>query len=274
MRWLACVILLCGGACGIDDSQVSSAPTCVFHGDGIDTCGTAHTQDLMKVHPMATTDNIRDYLLNKKSLSKKSPFRTVNESGKGDMNDLLRGLTLVKRAYGINPLFALALSAVESKWGISSIGQTKYNLWGWNAADGRTHQASKFTSYTEGFNRVFQDIKTWYLKPSGRFHKSCNPPEYFRHYVRRGGCAPQDCGASLAGMNCKYSRDPKWANKIRSLMNQMAHVINSRCDRIRAPDFIPPTLELPRFPHQTNTGFLLLLAKNSCGSVVLPKIKQ
>ena len=265
MRWLACVILLGIWACGTDDSKVSNAPTCVFHGKGINDCGDIRTQDLMKVHPLATTDNLHDYLVNKKNLSKKSPFRTVNESGKGDINDLLRGINLVKNAYGINPLFALALSALESKWGASHIAKTKYNLWGWNAADGRTRDATTFKSYVDGFNRVFQDIKAWYLNPNGRFYKSCSPPEHFSRYVRRGGCSLQHCGASLAGMNCKYSSDPKWASKIRSMMNQMASFINSRCGRLRPPDFIPPKLELPRFPNKTKTGLLLLPAKNSCG---------
>ena len=270
-------------ACGIEqDQNAKTTYSCSLRGDGIPCNRNVYTEDLLTVHRMATIDALRDYLLEKKNLNKSSPFRKTNYSeepkqvydqkckryvtvaaGRGDINDLLRGIALAKNAYGINPLFALSLSALESKWGESCIAKSKYNLWGWNAADGRTGDASKFESFAQGFNQVFKDIKFWYLKPDGRYHKSCSPAEHFKRYVRRGGCSIKDCGASLAGMNCKYSSDPKWAFKIRSQMNHIARFINERCNRINF-DFKLPRLELPRFPNRTDPLSFMMRARSSC----------
>lgn len=254
------VLVLVIGACGLEpDQDAKTQNTCPLPCEA-----DIYTEDLLTIHPWATIDALRDYLLQKKNLKKSSPFRTVSD-GKGDMHDLLRGITIAKNAYGINPLFALSLSALESQWGQSSIARTKYNLWGWNANDGRTHEASKFESFSHGFNHVFRSIRAWYLNPDGRHHKSCQPPEHFKRYVRRGGCSVKHCGASLAGMNCKYASDPKWALKIRSQMNHIARFVSSRCDRLIS-DFTAARLELPRFPTQPGTNMLSFTGNRSyCG---------
>ncbi len=246
-RGLLSLSLLVVVACGQDEPYDElGIRRCTEHGDIM--CGDIYTEDLLiphnsayrKVMGMATVEALRDYLLSKKNLNRASPFRIIAD-GKGDMQDLLRGLTLVKRGYSINPIFALALSALESSWGMSSIARKKYNLWGFNAADRQEHRASAFESFTHGFERVFRYIKFQYLRREGKFHKRCSPPQHFRRYVRRGGCSARHCGESLAGMNCKYSSDPDWAKKIRMQMNHIAAFIKMRC---RAME----TLQ-PGFPH-------------------------
>lgn len=264
-RSLLCALVLISSACGIEqDQDTKTAISCPRDGKVMPRNQDIYEEDLLTVHPMATIDALRDYLLEKKNLKKSSPFRKAGE-GKGGMNDLLRGITLAKNAYGINPLFALSLSALESKWGMSHIARTKYNLWGWNAVDRQTGRATKFESFSQGFNHVFRFMKAWYLSPKGRNYKSCSPPERFGHYVRRGGCSDKDCGASLAGMNCKYSSDPEWALKIRSQMNHIARFINARSLRLGFPDIGMSRLELPRFPNQPSTIPLFLMrARSSC----------
>ena len=252
------LIVLVITACGLDqDQDTKNAPICLEHGKGIPCDQDIYAEDLLTVHPAASIEALKDYLLSKKNLKKSSPFRKI-AGGKGDLNDLLRGIAIAKNAYGINPLFALSLSALESKWGVSYIAKTKYNLWGWNAVDGAPGRATKFKSFSDGFNHVFKFIKAWYLRPNGRHHKSCSPPERFNRYVRRGGCSIKDCGASLAGMNCRYSSDPRWARKIRSQMNHIARFINKRCQGHGSPVIERRTsrLELPRFPTPPSTSML------------------
>ena len=239
----------CGGVGQEEDYIAKNAPGCALSKNGI-PCGDIYSNDLLMVHKHATVDALRDYLIAKKNIKKSSTFRKVDD-GIGDMQDLLRGINLVKKAYGINPIFVLALSAMESGWGTSCIARRRNNLWGWNAVDGRPcWRVTKFKSYTDGFNIVFPRLKEWYLRTNGKYHRQCQPLEHFDRYVRRGGCSARHCGTTLAGMNCKYSSDPRWAFNIRTQMNHIARFINERCkiippfDEIRFPQpervFLPP----------------------------------
>ena len=195
-------------------------------GNGL-PCGDIYSVDLLQANA-TTIDALRAYMLNKKLGNRfaDTPFKKEDD-GQGDIDDLMRGLILVKQLHGINPIFALALSIHESGWGTSPQALGKHNLWGWNAADGQEHLATTFASYTHGFNTVFNRIKHSYVSPEGRFYKSCNPPELFTRYARKGGCTVQDCGASLAGMNCMYSSDNGWASGVRKHMNNITTYINN-----------------------------------------------
>ena len=228
------------GDTGQDEDYISkNAPGCARSDNGI-PCGDIFSADLLTVHEHATIDALRDYLIAKKNVRSTSPFRQVDGDGKGDREDLLRGVRIVRDLYGINPIFAVSLSALESKWGQSYLARTRYNLWGWNAVDGKEWKASRFKSFSAGFKYVFSRIQEWYFFKDGKYHRQCKPLEHFKTYVRRGGCSARHCGITLAGMNCKYSSDPKWAYKIRLQMNHITRFINKRCQ------------SLPPFPEITS----------------------
>ncbi len=208
--------------CGRGETHALTKFAC---GDGL-PCGDVYSRDLLQADT-TTIDALRTYVLNK-NLARRyatTPFKQEGK-GQGDIDDLLRGLMLVKELYGINPIFALALSIHESGWGTSSIARGRHNLWGWNAVDGQEYRAATFVSYTQGFNTVFNRIKHSYLSPDGRFYKSCDPPAHFPRYSRQGGCSRQDCGASLAGMSCMYASDNGWANAVRGHMNDISAYLN------------------------------------------------
>ncbi len=229
LRAVAVVFLLSG--CGTEDEPNDALLSDC--GTGI-PCGDIYSEDLLQADA-TTIEALRGYMLNT-SASEGKPLRQESD-GRGDIDDLLWGLEVVKQLYGINPIFALALTIHESGWGNSSIARDKRNLWGWKAYDGSAYKdAATFDYYTHGFNHVFNRIKVLYLDPAGRYYKSCNPPEHFSEYVRDGGCTAQHCGASLAGMNCKYASDPGWAEKIRNHMNTITRYINNNF--VPSPDTV------------------------------------
>ena len=222
------LVLLLIIACSEEVSDPSSLPpeTCV---KGTVCKGDVFTKDLLSVPPEISIAVLRLYLLNKKSIPAKSPFKDT-AAKVGGTEDVMQGLALVMGSLNVNPIFALALSALESGWGMSRIARSKFNLWGWQAYDGAAgRNAQKFSSFTHGFSHVFGRIKHFYLHEDGRYYKRCTPPKRFKKYVRRAGCSDKHCGASLAGMNCKYSSDNSWAKKIRIQMNNITNFVNEYC---------------------------------------------
>ena len=190
-------------------------------------CGDIYSQDLLQANT-TTIAALRAYMLNK-DLSRRyanTPFKQEDD-GQGDLDDLMRGLMVVKKLHSINPIFALALSIHESGWGTSEQATDKYNLWGWNAYDGKEHLATTFESFTQGFNTVFKFIKRSYLIRDGRFYQACTTSQKLTRFTRKGGCTLKDCGASLAGMNCMYASDNGWARQVREHMNNITAFINN-----------------------------------------------
>lgn len=223
MRLLLPLLFLWLGGCGRDEFYSLASFSC---GEGL-SCGDIYSDDLLRAD-VATIDGLRAYVLNTQ-LTKRyadTPFKREDD-GRGDIDDLMRGLMLVKQLHGINPIFALALSIHESGWGTSPQARGKRNLWGWNAADGKEHLATTFNSFSQGFNLVFGRIKHLYLSSTGRFYQPCSAPQKFTRFSRKGGCSARDCGASLAGMNCKYSSDDGWAREVRAHMNNITAYINN-----------------------------------------------
>lgn len=227
------------GGCGTEEVPTETLKLACGSGP----CGDIYTEDLL--HKDATTiDKLREYVLSKK-LSKKladTPFKQEKD-GRGDIDDLMWGLEIVQHLYGINPIFALALSIHESGWGTSRLSREKHNLWGWNSgyctSDGRCgdsfDKATGFGSYGNGFNTVFRKIRHNYLTErdpaagTGKYYHRCGDK-------KRVHCADKDakedraCGATLAGMNCSYAEDNNWAKAIRSHMNNITTYINSSAE--------------------------------------------
>ncbi|MDE3269404.1 MAG: glucosaminidase domain-containing protein [Pseudomonadota bacterium] len=191
-------------------------------------CKDTMTRDLLAVPDIATNEALRAYLISKDNVHN-SPFRTKT-NGINDLDALIHGLYLVKGLYGINPVFALALSIHESNWGRSRIAKDKANLWGYGAKDSCPYDcAYEFSTYAEGFNRVFFRIKSSYLTEGGKFYQDCSDN---REVICADGRkrASNACGLSLAGMNCRYASDSSWGDKIRLQMNNINNFLQDRCE--------------------------------------------
>lgn len=100
--------------------------------------------------------------------------------------------------YGVNALYLLAHSALESGWGTSAISNTKNNIFGFTAYDASPGQsATSFATKADCILVVAKYIGEHYLQENGK------------HYN----------GSTLKGMNIKYASDQEWAYKIASIMN-------------------------------------------------------
>lgn len=239
MRLLAVVFSLLIG-CGTDDMYSLTKSDC---GEGL-ACGNIYSQDLLSANA-TTIDALHEYLLNKQLSGKfaNTPFKH-KQDGNGDIDDLMWGLTVVKKLYKINPIFALALSIHESGWGTSSLAKNKNNLWGWNSGyctstnrcGDSFDKAAGFGSYGNGFNTVFKKIKNNYLtkatnanEKDGIFYQRCGNK---KRVVCVGGNIKKanECGPTLAGMNCKYAADDNWGKLIRNHMNDITAYINNNVE--------------------------------------------
>lgn len=226
MRKFLFSITFCGwlGGCGVDNHADTTSVCTVGKGN---PCGDTRTEDLLDIPPLATLDALLDYILS--DTRDGSPFREIR-NGRGDLHDLMRGVGMVKKMHGLNPIFVLALSIHESAWGTSNIARNENNLWGWDARDACPREcADGFSTYSRGFNYVFMRIKKNYLTPGGSYYRTCGDKKTVRC---AGGDIKKDnaCGPTLAGMNCSYASDNNWAQKIRNIMNEITTFIRTRCD--------------------------------------------
>ena len=232
--FLLIVAMILGGGCGTKE-----LPNGVLKSE----YGDIYSTDLLQADA-ATIDDLRQYVLNKK-LSKRladTPFK-LEDDGRGDIDDLMWGLEVVKHLYGINPIFALALSIHESGWGTNSQGRYKHNLWGWNSGyctsanrcGDSFDKATGFGSYGNGFNTVFRKIRDNYLTArdsvagTGRYYHECGDRKRV-HCVGNDVKEDRACGASLAGMNCSYAEDDNWAKLIRGHMSDITAYINNHVE--------------------------------------------
>ena len=231
MRSFLLIVAMILGGCGTEE-----VPQVALRSE----YGDIYQEDLLQADA-TTIDALREYLLNKK-VGKgfaDTPFKQEND-GRGDIDDLLWGLELVKHLYGINPIFALALSIHESGWGTNSQGRYKHNLWGWNSGyctsanrcGDSFDKATGFGSYGNGFNTVFRKIRDNYLTErdpvagTGRYYHKCRDRKRVRCV---GNDVKEDraCGASLAGMNCSYAENDNWAKLMRGHMNDINAYIDN-----------------------------------------------
>lgn len=239
------LLLLLAVGCGDDNGNVSEPESkesnCIE--GGTIRCGDVYSKDLLYVHNLMKIDVLREFIAEKRTI-KDSPWSKVGK-GIGDIDDLMYGVLIAKEIYGINPVFALALSAQESLWGKSRIARLKRNLWGWEAYDHCPFRcARKFTSYRDGFNIVFARIKKNYLTEGGKHYQRCGDKTPVTCANKQAKQADA-CGVSLAGMNCRYTTSSDWGAKIRRIMNQMINYINQRCKDVKITT-VPPIHRPPR----------------------------
>ncbi|MCI5840063.1 MAG: glucosaminidase domain-containing protein [Peptoniphilaceae bacterium] len=106
--------------------------------------------------------------------------------------------------YGINAIFLMAMAKHESGNGTSFLANEKNNLFGFNAIDQDPMGASKnFKSKAESIDYVANFLRKNYLNEDGRFYN----------------------GTSAEDINISYASDPKWAEKVESLMIEVAYNI-------------------------------------------------
>lgn len=105
-----------------------------------------------------------------------------------------------QETWGINAIYLLAHSGLESAWGTSAIARDKKNLFGFRAYDENPYE-----------NAVsFRSLEDCVLYVSGYIKKN---------YLNEGGIYYQ--GANLVGMNHYYATDPMWAPKIANIMERI-----------------------------------------------------
>ena len=107
-----------------------------------------------------------------------------------------------EKRYGVNALYLMAHSALESAWGRSQIANDKNNFFGIAAYDNSPYDsAKKFDDVDKGILGAAKWIRENYID-RGRDH----------------------LGNKATGMNVRYASDPYWGEKIASIMMN----INSR----------------------------------------------
>ena len=113
--------------------------------------------------------------------------------------------------YGVNALYLIAHSAVESAWGRSNIAINKNNFFGIAAYDSSPYSsATSFDGVDGGILGAAGWINSRYLLPNGPFYNGA--------YLGNKG----------TGMNIKYASDPYWGEKIASIMFTSNELLGGR----------------------------------------------
>ena len=106
-----------------------------------------------------------------------------------------------EQRYGVNALYLVAHSALESAWGRSKIAKDKNNFFGISAYDDSPYtSATKFDNVDSGILGVARWINSRYLHNSG--------------YPANGAYL----GNKAGGMNVNYATAPYWGESIASIM--------------------------------------------------------
>lgn len=122
---------------------------------------------------------------------------TVEQAEKILKNTNLEGLgsayVTAEQKYGVNALYLIAHSALESGWGTSKLAKEKNNLFGIGAYDSDPYNSAfTFKSKEECILFIAQYISKEYLNENGK------------HYN----------GPHLEGIGIKYASDKEWAQKV------------------------------------------------------------
>ena len=106
-----------------------------------------------------------------------------------------------EQKYGVNALYLVAHSALESAWGRSNIAKDKNNFFGIAAYDETPYSsATKYDNVDSGIMGAARWIKEKYLHNSG--------------YPANGAYL----GNKAGGMNVNYATAPYWGESIASIM--------------------------------------------------------
>ena len=129
--------------------------------------------------------------------------RLYNIMGASDSKLAGKGATFkaAEQRYGVNALYLVAHSALESAWGRSKIAKDKNNFFGISAYDDSPYtSATKFDNVDSGILGAARWINSRYLHNSG--------------YPANGAYL----GNKAGGMNVNYATAPYWGESIASIM--------------------------------------------------------
>ena len=129
--------------------------------------------------------------------------RLYNIMGASDSKLAGKGATFkaAEQRYGVNALYLVAHSALESAWGRSNIAKDKNNFFGISAYDDSPYtSATKFDNVDSGILGAARWINSRYLHNSG--------------YPANGAYL----GNKAGGMNVNYATAPYWGESIASIM--------------------------------------------------------
>ncbi len=90
-------------------------------------------------------------------------------------------LELAEQESGVNGLYLLGLSALESGWGRSNYAKNRNNLVGWDADDG-TDNAKYFDSKADCIAFTADKLKSNYLSEDGKYFEGYTPTDIDVHY--------------------------------------------------------------------------------------------
>ena len=147
------------------------------------------------------------------------PFRSNTVFNANEFNQFIENNTKVdsklrgighalinaERQFGVNAGMILSVAINESNWGMSSIAQSKNNIFGINAVDSNPGEAAnEFKTVADCIN------------------------EFAKNYISRGYSDPQDwryegghLGNKELGANVRYASDPFWGEKASKYMYQI-----------------------------------------------------
>ncbi|RLQ96831.1 S-layer homology domain-containing protein [Falsibacillus albus] len=134
-----------------------------------------------------TADQLNQYV---DSVKADSPLKTQGAAFKK-----------AEEMYHINALFLLANAIHESNFGLSSIAQDKFNLFGIRAYDGDAYNSAQtFKSFEECILYQAERLSSKYVNPNGGYDNGAVS------------------GNKSVGLNVKYASDPYWGQKIAGYM--------------------------------------------------------
>lgn len=124
-------------------------------------------------------------------------YINANTDPQSKLRGIGQALKDAEKKYGVNALLTLGVAINESGWGMSTISQSKNNLFGINAVDSNPGQAAN------QFNTPGDSVL-----------------EFTKNYISRGYADPEDwryfgghLGNKNLGANVKYASDPFWGEK-------------------------------------------------------------
>lgn len=131
-----------------------------------------------------------------------SSYLGSSKYAKSKLNNMGQAMIDAQNKYGANALLILGVAINESAFGMSSIAQSKNNLFGLNAIDSNPGQADAFASPKDSiieFAKYY--VHLWYSTPGAG-------STYHGAFL----------GDKASGMNVSYASDPNWGEKAAAWM--------------------------------------------------------
>lgn len=113
-----------------------------------------------------------------------------------------------EKDYGVNALFLISISALESSWGTSKLAKSKNNLFGYQAYTNNPDAAMSFATKEECIDVVAKSLKNNYLTEGGKYHS----------------------GFTAKAVNKRYAADVSWHLKVTGIMSRLSKELGIEFD--------------------------------------------